>query len=500
LRSSVFTGIVASKWPQSNVLSTRINTLGGIALVSHVALTLLSWPQAATLWDGETAPRTHEFFTALSGAVPWLGLDKMFEGNTMVIVVHTIPLTILTASVMALWLALQQASAVIGADDVRLLKRWAFGFAAVAFLAFPLFTQDFWLSLAWGRMIAEGHNPYYIDMLDEAARGMPLDHFAMRLPYGPLWAQASALIMAITGESSLGAAIVFKVILTGAWLASVVLIERLTRKDGPAAQAAALLLVGWVPVSVLQAVAEGHNDIVLVALMLLWWLLLRGGKGWWAPVALVASATCKYVSGILFIIDLVHALRVDRLSFKQYVVRMLLPAAIGLAAVAPFFRSLEFFDGLRMISSWGFLHLRDSFGALGKLTGLPLEWLAVVGQLVFAGTALYYLVLSWRAPTPEVLNRTLVAVMAFLIFAASPHLWPWYLIWVLAPAALVPNFWLSRFIIGMSLAVPFVVGFWWADELEDHKDIASLLLHGTAIVWMLATARFARASQPAKAV
>lgn len=81
--------------------------------------------------------------------------------------------------------------------------------------------------------------------------------------------------------------------------------------------------------------------------------------------------------------------------------------------------------------------------------------------------------------------RAVLAIMAFLTFIVSPHVWPWYLIWVLGPAVLSPGWWLSRLSVGMTIAVPFVVPFWWVDDIEGHKDIAALLLHGLALLWMI---------------
>lgn len=468
------------------MLRTRINLLGALVLFAHLSMTIMSWPQAATLWDGEMAPRTHEFFTQLAARLSGLPLATLFPDNRTVVIAHTVPLAMVTAAALALWLIVRRAGGAADGDCVRLLKLWAFAFAAISFFAFPVFTQDFWLSAAWGRMIADGHNPYYIDMIDEATSGMPLDHFAMRMPYAPLWAWTSALIMVLSGGSVAAAGVIFKAVLTAAWIAVVTLVERLTRADGPARQCVALLLVGWLPVGVGQAVAEAHNDVAMVALMMLWWLLLRQGAGWLGSTTLAASAVCKYVSVSLFVVDAIHALRVERLALWRYALRLVVPGAVILGAMLPFVRSLEFLDGLRMIGSWQFMHLRDSFELLGRLAGLPLDFLAVAAQLVFAGTALYYLLQSFRAPSTEVLNRAFVAVMAFMLFAASPHLWPWYLIWVLAPAALAPHWWLSRFVIGAAVAAPFVTGFWWVDEIEDHKDVAALLLHGTALVWAAA--------------
>ena len=473
------------------MLQTRINLAGFLILLAHLAMTLVSLPQAATLWDGEFAPRTHEFFARLADAVPGFPLKTLFENNRAVVIWHLVPMTVATAAALALWLRLARSPDEANDRSVVLMLRWAIAFAVVSFFAFPVFTQDFWLSAAWGRMIAQGHNPYYVDMIDEATTGMPLDHFAMRMPYAPLWGWASALIMLVSGESALVAGTIFKAVLTVAWIATVLIVERLTRNDGPLARCVALLLIGWLPVSVGQAVAEAHNDVAMVALMMLWWLLLRKGAGWLGSTALAASAVCKYVSVSLFLVDAIHALRVERLSLWRYALRLVVPGLVIMGAMLPFVRDHEFMDGIRMIGSWQFMHLRDTFGLLGRLAGLPLEFLAIAAQLVFAGTALYYLVQSFRAPSVEVLNRTLVAVMAFMLFAASPHLWAWYLIWVLPLAALVPHWWLSRFVIGAALIAPFIVGFWWVDEIEGHKDAAALLLHGGALAWTIATHRLA---------
>jgi alpha-1,6-mannosyltransferase len=453
----------------------------------------LCWAQAYTLWDGEVAPRAHAFFEKLVTAAPWLPVTGLFDNNGSAVLSHMVPLAVMTAATLAAWVVLQRHADTADADRVRQIRAWAFAFAAVSLPMFPVFTQDFWLSAAWGRMIAEGHNPYHIDLIEGAAEGLPLDHFAMRMPYGPLWAMASAVVMACTGGHVLLTALVFKLIIAAAWLGALRLVELIAAPDGAARQCTALLLVGWLPAGVSQAIAEGHNDIVMVALMLLWWWLMRQRGGLLTPLALAGSALCKYVSLSLFAVDAIHALRAERLSLLRYALRMVLPALLIVVVVGTFFRSLEYFDGLRMISSWGFLHLHDSAEALGKLTGLrwrPLAWLA---QAVFAGTALWCLLAAWRAPTPQHMGRAILAVLSFMIFALSPHLWPWYAIWVLPAAVLAPGWWLSRFAVGMAIALPFVVPFWWIDNIEDHKDIAALLMHGAAVIWMLAGPRLERA-------
>lgn len=453
-------------------------------------MVLPSWLEAARLWSVEPERRTYRFFDGLSAMFPWIPFRTFFTNDTNAALWNLAPLAVATVAAAILLIQVQRVDPqAIDEGCVRLVRRWAYAFAALSFLAFPVFTQDFWLSPTWGRMIVQGHNIYYVDFSDEAARGLPLDHFPMPMAYGPLWAIGSAFLMALIGGNVFVIAVAFKAVLAIAWIGALRIVERLVREGGPHAVCVALVTIGWLPAGVSQSLAEGHNDIVLVTLFMLWWLLLRHGGGWSAPLALAASALCKYVSAPLFLIDAVHALRVEQISFPRYVMRSA-PAALLIAlSFLPFLKSLGFFEGMRMIGSWHFMNLGDSFVVLGTWLHLPLAPLAIAAKLVFAVTALYYLWQSMLVPSAESFNRLLLAMMAVVAFAVSPHLWPWYLIWVLAPATLVPGWWLSRFVVGMALIAPFTVAFWWVDGLEDHKDVGALVLYGGGLLWTFVSYR-----------
>lgn len=480
----------------SSSIRARIQFFGALALLAHVGMMLPSWLEAGKLWGGDPEGRTYRFVDGLSAMFPWIPFRTFFTSDTAAVLWNLVPLTFATVAAVILLILLQRADpAAVDGRCVQLVRRWAYAFAAVSFLAFPVFTQDFWLSPAWGRMIVQGHNIYYVDFSDEAVRGLPLDHFPMRMAYGPLWAISSAFLMALIGGHVLVVGIVFKAVLTVAWIGAVLIVERLTRDSGPHTVCIALVTIGWLPAGVSQSVAEGHNDIVLVALFMLWWLLLRHGGGWPAPLALAASALCKYVSAPLFLIDAIHALRVERLSFPRYILRCAPAAVLIGVSFLPFLKSLGFFEGMRMIGSWHFMSLGDCFAVLGTWLHLPLGPLAIVAKLVFVAVALYYVWQSMLMPSAEAFNRLLVALMAVVAFVASPHLWPWYLIWVLAPATLAPGWWLSRFVVGMALIAPFTVAFWWVDGVEDHKDVGALVLYGGALLWTFASYRLVPSSR-----
>ena len=238
----------------------------------------------------------------------------------------------------------------------------------------------------------------------------------------------------------------------------------------------AIALFGWLPLGVSQSIAEGHNDIVMIAPALLWFvLLLRNSR--WAPVALAASVLCKYVTAPLFLIDLIHAFRRERLTPWQYAWRMLPPALIGFVVLALFFRSMSFFDGVRLVSEWYFLRPSEAVAGLGQLTGLPLDPLHTIAQAVFPVIAVYWLAAAIREASLETLTKAAVALIAAIMFGAISHLWPWYLVWGVAFAALLPQWWVSRFIAGVALLIPFTLATWWIPTIEPYRDIATLAIY-----------------------
>lgn len=154
---------------------------------------------------------------------------------------------------------------------------------------------------------------------------------------------------------------------------------------------------------------------------------------------------------------------------------------------ALFFRSMHFFDGVLVISEWHFLQPGDAVEALERLTGFSLRPLAITVGAVFPALVLYYLVAAVRKPCRETLIRSVIAAMAFVAFSAVSHLWPWFVLWVLAPAALLPRWWVSRFVAGVALLAQFTLPFWWLAPLESYKDMAALVMYCGALLWVYAT-------------
>ncbi len=472
-----------------------INLLGATVLVAHAVQALLSYVQVLSLWR-EEGPRVVAFFEDLFGELEATWPQILLFDKKAVIVSHWLPLGVASAAVLVLVLMLRRHAAQLGAGTERLMFRWSLAFAGACFFAYPIFTQDLWLSAAWGRMIVANVNPYHHLFTPETLAGLPLDHFPMVMSYGPAWGLVSAAVMAVAGNSAIAAAVLFKGILAAAWVWSLILVMRIMAEKPAFERALAVAAFGWVPLTVLQTVAEGHNDMLMAALALLWFLLLLRGHGA-APLALVASALTKYVTAPLFLVDAIHALRRERLSWRRYLVRLVAPALYGVAVVGLFFRSPHFFDGVKMVNEWRFLQPRDAIIAIEHVLDIDLDPVAWALAAFFPAVAVYCAIAAVRHSTTEHLVKLALAIMATTLFTISAHVWPWYVVWILVPAALLPQWWLSRFAIGVAFMVPFVSGSWWVAPFEDHFGGTAFALYVGAIVWAVITRPLARAGAAA---
>jgi alpha-1,6-mannosyltransferase len=460
-------------------LHRYVNVLGAVALAAYLSMTAASYYQAPALWQAEFAPRATAYFTWMHGAENLAAIRDFFGGALAVLLSHFVPLILCSAAPIILLVLLNQAGPRRNTGLGKLILRWGFAFTAASLLAFPVFTQDFWLSAVWGNMVVAGVNPYYVDFTPEMIGSLPLDHFPMTMSYGPLWALMSGGIMLVAGGNVLVAGLLFKLILAAAWVATLLLVDSIMRKVLPSQRLQALVIAGWVPLGVWETVGEGHNDVVMVVPALLWIaLMLR--KHFAGPLALAASVLCKYTTAPLLLIDVLHTLRSSRLRLSEYALRLALAGVVTLAITAIFYRSMGFFDGVKLVSTWHFLRPVDALAALDEMSGGWLYWLRYPVAAIFPAIAFYQCLLYWKRPEDEQMLRAALGVMCAVSFSMISHLWPWYLVWTLVFAAFAPSWWLSRFVIGLALLAPVTAFVWWIPEVEDYKNFAALIMYASA--------------------
>jgi alpha-1,6-mannosyltransferase len=469
-------------------LHRYVNALGAIALAAYVFMTGLSFFQAPALWQAEFAPQADAYFTWMYGAENLAAIRAFFGSPLAVLVSHFVPLVAASAAPILLLVLLRQSGPRRNAVASKLILRWAIAFTVVSIFAFPVFTQDFWLSAVWGNMVVAGVNPYYVDFTPAMIGSLPLDHFPMTMSYGPLWALISGAVMVLAGGNVLVAGLLFKLILGVAWIATLLLIDRIMRRVAPSRRSQALVIAGWVPLGVWEIAGEGHNDVVMVLPALLW-IALMLHKHFTAPLALAASVMCKYTTAPLVLIDVIHNLRANRLRLSEYALRLTLAGLATIAITAIFFRSMGFFNGVKLVSAWHFLQPVDALAAVDAAAGGWLFWLRYPVMAIFPAVALHQCWLYWRNPEDQQLLRAALAMMCAVSFSLISHLWPWYLVWTLVFAAFAPGWWLSRFVLGLALLAPVTAIVWWIPDVEDYKNLAALIMYAAATLGVIATMR-----------
>lgn len=478
--------------------------------IGMAAATALSWLLAPFATYEARPYAQHEFFTRIGDALPWIqgrlhdGLSAwrwgiqlalrgrgLFESREMFLAGYGAPLALASLGAMAVLWVVWRARASLHDGHVRAVWRWSVVFAVLCIPAVPVLVPDFWLSVAWGRTLAAGINPYY-DVPASATSWLPIDAPIMHMTYGPLWAYVSAAVMKLTAGHALWGALGFKVVLAALWVALLALVRLLVRDRPPFEQVVALVMVGWIPIGVVQTVGDGHNDVAMVAGALLWLHWRRSGRPVAATVALTASVLFKYVSAPLFIVDLLyrepHESRDARRFALAYLARGAIAAVVTAAAFAPVFRGLDFFASTTDVHGGRFFLPSDAVLALGTLTHLPLRPLAYVAVGIFpalTAVALYrYLRDGGSARLPE----AAAAVMLSMLLVGSSHAWPWYVLWYVAFAAIIPTSWHGRWALGLALLMPYPLLVWTvAPFATDYKKfhLPSLLAYGSAVVVFL---------------
>lgn len=363
----------------------------------------------------------------------------------------------LTLSFGVLLWALGRAGNDVPRDALAWLRRAPLGFAALSLLAYPVFTQDLWHSVAWGRMIAAGENPWYTPFSDASLEGLPLAFYDTRMTYGPLWGVVSAGLAGLArGHGGLDL-LLQKLLLAACWIGSVELLAWTTAAASPGRRALALATFGWTPLSVWMSVGEGHNDVAL-ALPLLAWLAcwIRGPRAA-APAALAASALVKYVSLPLAALELIHAARRGALRTRGWWLAALGAGALGLALLALFVRDADFLAGAARMRDWRFLTPAVALSQLAARAGVGISHGVAQAPVVVACIAALALLTRRyvRRPDPETFVDLGLGVLVTVLFTALGHAWPWFWIWALAPAALRAAQPLGVLVLGLAIVMPF---------------------------------------------
>ena len=443
-------------------MQRSIQAAGAVTAFAYAIQTILSYWLGPAQVEFEQYGIEREFYPSLTG----LNVPDILMHNVGFLIAYCTPMVIATVACMYLLIQVSRWNQ-LGADEpdcdaARSAFHWALIFAALNLPALPVQAQDMWASVSWGKMAASGLNPYHMDVPGWIGDTWFPDSYRPRMVYGPLW----TLLVAIVGWLSDNRWVVFilmKLLLGAFWLTALVLVRRMTKDRRPAEQLLAMIMAGWLPVSVNQSLGDGHNDIAATALVLLW---LYGRN----TFALAAAVLVKYTVAPLAPFALLERRRPAEIAAAALV-------AVGLLAV--FFRGPDFFKGNAAMLDWHFMTPRDALVWLGPFS--------LLGLLPFIGLAGITIPAYFRTRASEDRVKAVISTLALVLFCAYPLLWPWYLAAVLLPAALLPRWPMSIWVTGFSLAAPFSMLYHFRGGASGWMaPWPALIVYALALTWLLA--------------
>ena len=287
-----------------------------------------------------------------------------------------------------------------------------------------LLSRDTYTYWAYGRVGAvHGSNPY-----EDAPAAWPNDPATIRMGsswreqpslYGPVFTALSEGIAAVAGESERRAALLFRTLAAVSIIAIVLLVTKLARE--PALAAA---LVGLNPLVAIHFGGGGHNDALMMALVLAALVLHQRGRTALGGVTWAIASLVKWVP-LAFLGLLALG---DRPRHERRLVAWTTFSLVGLSVAATLEYGSEWFGAAERLSEQA--RRTSSIGLAGWLGDVGLSHrptVVVIGLLTLVAAA-WLGAQAWR-------GRVRLGLAGVLLAALQGWLNPWYALWGLSLSA-----------------------------------------------------------------
>ncbi len=325
---------------------------------------------------------------------------------------------------------------------------------ALVLLAPPLFSTDIFSYQAYARMGAlYGANPYvqgpYAIAHDSLFPYIGAKWSYTPTAYGPVFTTLSYVLAPLSVAAS---ALAYKSLAVVAGLAIVALVWNAARLRG-LNPVKAVAFVGLNPLLVLYGIGAGHNDLLMLALMMAGLYVTLAHRERLGGGLMVLAVGVKLTAGLLFPFALAGADRLEAHGTRRKL-------AIGGGVVAALVAALSFdlygTSALNVVATvqhsqsrgdWhsipGFISTRLGLAPVGHIAGYVLA-------AAFVALSLWLLRRVWRGEMDWIAGAAW-ATVAMLVTASS--LEPWYVAWLLPLAALGTDRRLFRVAIVMTGAI-----------------------------------------------
>jgi hypothetical protein len=328
---------------------------------------------------------------------------------------------------------------------------------------------------------AYGHDPF-VAFGDAAWKQFPL-------PYGPLVADLQGAVAWLGAQATflppraqfVATVALFKLgfaacLLASAWLARG-LYARLRGGSGDDA----FVAVAWCPLLLNEAVAQAHNESLLLVTLLLSLHLTAVGRVGAGAFLVGVSTLTKLVPVLVAPLHLVAAVRTRRTG--ACVLGGITAAALGAWFAWRYFAepgSLGFLARQSEVTSGSLVRIASRVLAIDMATALLCGRLVVVTVLGVACVRL------WRQPTLARLVAGCAAVLAAMACCGLAGVGPWYHVWWVPIALLGSSGFLHRFAVAVVCLAPLAYVRWTSARAFDELHDAIALAMGTCVPALIA--------------
>jgi len=264
-------------------------------------------------------------------------------------------------------------------------------------------------------------------------------YFNVPSPYGPLGQLIDSLPVAIGGRNILASLLLLKLMFSAMLMISAFFIYKILSLIAPRFALPGALALAWNPFALFEYSANGHNDIAMTLFIILAVLALTKEHHVWALMLLTASALVKFSSLPLIPLFFIYSFNHHPTIKKRiiYIIESILAfSGLILAIWGPFWAGPQTFQYLLSITQsrlYSFSMLLNDFSS----SRISFDQAKTIGWALFGVCFLYAMRLSPR-DFLSLLKGCYITMFALLAFSAT-YVQPWYLIWPLVFAILIPQ-------------------------------------------------------------
>ncbi len=433
--------------PHQSRLRSRPATRGGHAQDRHQAWAWACLGLAGSLLVALTGPRVVD-----GGGASWWYELRLGGGRGLSLTLLWLGIAALCVAWLGLGRRLRDRPGVRPAQLLVIGAAWLVPLA----LGPALFSRDVYSYLAQGEILHLGLDPYHVApaVLGRHGQGQILAAVspfwrATTAPYGPLFLVLLSLIVSVSGSNLIVGVLLIRLLELGGIALLVVFVPRLARAVGGDPLRAVWLAV-LSPLAMLELVAAGHNDALMIGLLVAGVALALERRPLLGIAICGVACTIKLpaILGAVFI----AAVWIRAQPTRATALGVALEAVLVLAAILVTI-SLATGLGIGWVSTTLFSTPAKVRLAITPATGIGytasslLHDLGVtvhargvesaVGVVVAALTVALGAVLLWRVRIENL--AWLVGLVLIAAAAGGPAAWPWYFTWGLVLLAAAPG-------------------------------------------------------------